>query len=235
MASVANMYPPPLPVDPSLDISWNNKTVYSHLDGLLSPNNGYDAQFSERPMLPGTPGETVNVPDNNRLPSIRETDSVTRWNEDPAAPWTGFRHTGAVGQSMMTPSYAGYTTQRPSQGLNVYGYRESPRSDASATTPGRYPLDSGYGTNRSVHSHSEGSMDHPDGSPVCQSDPMDLNGLDVNETIATCGAGSNGSHDDQYSSYDDGSNTSQRPRMATSMICPHEGCSHVSKNNSEFK
>ena len=184
--------------------------------GLNASSNSWESIHQE---VMKDESATVNLPDNTQLPGItRGTDSVTRWNEDPAAPWTDSRHTGAMGQSMMTPFVPGPATECVSQEVDLYGYRDARMSEVSATTPGRYSLD--FGTNRNVISHSEGSMDHPDRSSSCSSNIMDLNGLDFKEKATTYGAESN---------------TSLGQKTMISMTCTCDGCGHISKNNSEYK
>ena len=227
--SMAVMGPPPFPVDPSLD-PWNNTCVPSlELDGLLYPGNGLVPLLPERPPLPGTSGSTTHSTEF-QLPSIRETDSVTRWNDDPAAPWTSLRNTGSSGQSMIYQPIS----QRTSPGMNRRNYREPSRSEVSATTPGRHQLDSTYGS-RSFVSNSEGSLDHPNQTQACPSVTVDFDALNFNRSRSTYRTGSTASQDDHFSSLDGSSDTSQRPRASASLACPYENCTHVSKNNSEHK
>ena len=220
--SMAVMGPPPFPVDPS---PWTNTSVFSpELDGLLYPGNGLVPLLHERSPLPGASGSTTHSPEF-QLPSIKDTDSVTRWNEDPTGPWTSLRNTGGTGQSMIYQ----HIPQRTSPGMNR-NYRESSRSEVSATTTGRHPRDSTYGTRSSFVSNSEGSLDHPNPSQGGHSVAMEFNGLHFNNRSR-----STASQDDHYSSLDGSSDTSQRHRAPASLTCHYEDCAHVSKNNSEHK
>lgn len=226
---VANMGPPPFPVDPELN--WNNTSQASvhtpDLDGLLLPNNGFEPQLYERPPLPGSSGGTVIPPENFNLPPFqpRETDPMRRWNDDPAAPWTSERVGGNWGQ--YAHPYVRYSTEHTTPGSGFNNYRGSPRSEVSAGDNGRARIDSGYGT-RSMGS-SEQNMDRLDQSQGCPSVAMDFSGLHVNGDSINCGP------DDPYSSLDGTSDTSSRPRPSSSFLCPYDNCSHVSKNNSEHK
>ena len=224
------MGPPPFPVDPSLD-PWNNTSIIPlELDGLLYPSNGLVPLLHERPPLPGPSGSATHTPEF-QLPSIRDPgsvrdpDSVAQWNNDPTAPWTSLRNTGSTGQSMIYQP----NPQRPSPGMNLPDYREPSRSEVSGTTTGRYQLDSTYGT-RSLVSNSEGSLDHPNQSQGCSSVAVDFNGLNFNHR-----GRSTASQDEHFSSLDGSSDTSQQPRAPVSLACQYEDCSHISKNNSEYK
>ncbi|KAL8786431.1 MAG: hypothetical protein Q9195_008201 [Heterodermia aff. obscurata] len=222
---MAVMGPPPFPVDPSLD-AWNNTSVIPlELDGLLYPGNGLVPLLHS--PLPGASGSTTHSPEL-QLPSIREnreTDSVTRWNNDPTSPWTSLRNTGSTGQPIIYQPM----TQRTSPGMNLPTYRDPLRSEMNSSTTGR-PLDSTYGS-RSFTGNSEGSLDHPNQSQGCPSVNVDLNGFHFKGTYR---AGSTASQDEHFSSMDGGSSdTSQRPRPSASLTCPYDDCGHISKNNSE--
>ena len=226
MATMGPPGHPPFPVDPSLD-AWNNTSVIPlDYDGLLYPANELVPLLHERP---GASGSTTHSPEF-QLPSIRESDSVTRWNEDPTGPWNSLRNTGSTGQSIIYQS----SSQRISPGMNYPTYREPLRSEASITTTGRHQLDSTYGS-RSIVSNSECSMDPQNPSQGCHSVPIDLNGLHVTPTRSTYKTGSTPSQDDHFSSLDGSSDTSQRPRALVNLTCPYDNCDHTSKNNSEHK
>lgn len=230
MAVMGPPGPPPFPVDPSLD-AWNNTSLIPlDYDGLLCPANGHVPLLHERPPLPGASGSTTHSPEF-QLPSIRETDSVMKWSNDPTSPWTSLRNTGSTGQGMIYQPIS----QRTSPGTNVLNYRGEPsRSEASVTTTGQHPLDSTYGS-RSRVSNSEGSLDNPNPSQGCHSVSIDFNGLHVTTGRNTYGTGSTASQDDHFSSLDGSSDTSQRPRASASLTCPYDNCDHTSKNNSEHK
>lgn len=217
---VANMGPPPFSYEPSLDV-WHNPSVLSpDLDNLLLPSNEILRQPHERSSLPGISG--ISIPPSNR----GENNSMMRWSND-IGPWTPLRNTGNTGQSLMVQPYPKFTTQR----TPPYSYRDPVRSEVSASTNGQHLHDSAYGS-RSLVSNSDGSLDHGDTSRSCQSDTVDLNGLQMNGNATAYGAGRNLSQD---GSLDGGSDTSYRPRTSASLTCPHEKCSHVSRNNSEHK
>ena len=230
--SMAAMGPPPFPVDPSLD-PWNNTSVVPlELDGLLYPGNGLVQLLHERPPLPGASGSTTHSPELH-LPAIREareTDSVARWNDDPAGPWTSLRNTGSTGQSIICQPIS----QRTSPSMNLRNYREPSRSVVSIPTTGRHPGDSTYGS-RSFVSNSEGSLDHPNQSQGCPSVAVDFNALHFDQNRSTYRTASTASQEDHFSSVDGSSDTSQRPRAPDTLTCLWENCGHVSKNNSEHK
>ena len=226
--SMALMGPPPFPVDTS---PWTNTSVFSpDLDGLLYPGNGPVPLLHERSPLPGASGSATRSPEFH-LPSIRETDSVASWYDDPAAPWTSLRQTGSTGQPMISQ----HTPQRTSPAMNPRSYREASRSEVSGPTTRHHHFDSTYGS-RSLVSNSEGSLDQPNPSQGGQSVAMEFNGLHFNNgSRSTYRTASTASQDDHYSSLDGSSDTSQRHRAPASLACPYDECAHISKNNSEQK
>ena len=230
--SIAVMgHPRPFPVDPSLD-AWNNTNVNSlDLDGLLYPSNGgpFPLLHDRSGPLPGASGSTTHSPEFH-LPSIRETDSVTKWNDDPTGPWTSLRNTGSTGHSMIYQPIS----QRTPPGMNLRNPREL--SEVSATTTGPYQPDSTYGS-RSFFSNSEGSLDPPNQSQGCPSVAVDLRGLNFhsNRGGSNYRTGSAASQDDHFSSLDGSSDTSQQARSLATLNCPWNDCEHISKNNSEHK
>ena len=108
--------------------------------------------------LPTTPKVTeMREKHDFQLPSIRGTDSLSRWKNDPSDPWTPPMNQGSA------PIYA----QRTPSGQMYGHYHESFRSKVTASTNSHYRLNSGYDDSRDMN--SDMSADHPDQSQGGQS------------------------------------------------------------------
>ena len=216
------MRPPLLPGDPSFG-AYNHANIYrcGH-DSLMHPDNAASPYLPQGQPLLGTPGNPSDQADNFQLPSIRGTDSLTRWENDTSDPWTPPMNQGSA------PIFG----ERTPSGQMYRHYREPSRSEVSASTNSRYRLDSGYGGSRDMN--SDLSADHPDQSQGGQSVAGNLDDFHV-------GGDSNSypdnTQEDQYSSLDGMSDTSSRqPRTSGPLTCDFdETCTHISKNRSEHK
>ena len=212
------MRPPLPPISHPFDAYDANIYSRGH-ESLMPTGNPVSPYLPQGQPLLGTSGSTSDQPDNSQLPSIRGTDSLSRWENDTSGPWV----------PPMTQDPAPIYALRNSSGHMYRHYREPSRSDVSASSHSHYRLDSGYGG-----SGENLSACHPNQSQGGQSIAGNLDDFHV-------GGDTNpypdNTPEDQCSSQDGMSDASSRqPRASGPWVCNFDDiCTHESKNRSEYK
>ena len=212
----------PLPPRGHSFVPYDDTNIYKcGPESLMPPGNPVSPYLAQGQSLLGTTGNTSDQADNFQLPSISETNSLRRYQNDSSDPWT----------PPMNQGPAPVWPHRTPSGHMYRHYREHSRSEVSASTNSQYPIDSGYGGSRDIN--SDLSAGHPDQSQGDQSIAGNLDDFHVGGDIPSY---RDNTQEDQYSSLDGMSDASSRqPRPSGPLTCDFDTCRHVSKNPSEHK
>ena len=130
----SNMRPPLPPISHPFDTYDANIYSRGH-ESLMPTGNPVSPYLPQGPSLLGPSGNLSDQSENSQLPSIRGTDSLSRWENDPSGPWV----------PPMAQNPAPVYALRNSSGHMFRHFREPSRSDVSAGSNSHCRLDSGYG------------------------------------------------------------------------------------------
>ena len=214
----SNMRPPLPPISHPFDTYDANIYSRGH-ESLMPTGNPVSPYLPQGPSLLGPSGNLSDQSENSQLPSIRGTDSLSRWENDPSGPWV----------PPMAQNPAPVYALRNSSGHMFRHFREPSRSDVSAGSNSHCRLDSGYGG-----SGENLSASHPDQS---QGDQSIAGNFDDFHVGGDTNPYPDNTLEDQSSSLDGMSDASSRPPRAPGpLACDFDNnCTHISKNRSEYK